>query len=236
MESIINSLFEEVGLEAQLTEFGKVYYFGNANQFSFWLVIETTDLSSIIENQSKFFTVSKELLKNEWFDKNANLLILCKSSLESPLDKNQLIDIEENPFLFKKQILFYTENEKQKLLEAITASNLTTKKFFEQKLLSNSIFEQHKTNLNNNAFESLLYRVAHKVPFLNIKVIQKDGLSALTEKNNIDVEKNSQLKELDDLISEMILDKKFDEVSAISAEAVYEKILIVINKDEDSKD
>lgn len=235
MESIINSLFEEVGLEAQLTEFGKVYYFGDANQFSFWLVIETTDLSSIIENQSKFFTVSKELLKNEWFDKNANLLILCESSLESPLDKNQLIDIEENPFLFKKQILFYTENEKQKLLEAITASNLTIKKFFEQKLLSNTIFEQHKTNLNNNAFESLLYRVAHKVPFLNIKVVQKDGLSALTENNNNEVTKNSQLKELDDLISEMILDKTFDEVSAISPEAVYEKILIVISKDEDSK-
>lgn len=235
MESIINSLFEEIGLEAQLTEFGKVYYFRDANQFSFWLVIETANLNTIIENQSNFFTVSKELLKNEWFDKNANLLILCKSSSELPLDKNLLIDIEENPYLFKKQILYYTENENQKLLEAIATSTLTTKKFFEKKLLSNTIFEQHKTNLNNNAFESLLYRVAHKVPFLNIKVEQKDGLSALTENNKMEVAKNSQLKELDDLISELILDKKFDEVSNISTEAVYEKILIVINKDEDSK-
>lgn len=235
MESIINSLFEEIGLEAQLSEFGKLYYFRDAHQFSFWLVIETTNLSTIIENQSKFFTVSKEILKNEWFDKNANLLILCKSSSESPFDKNLLIDIEENPFLFKKQILVYTDIEKQKLIEAITTSKLTTKKFFEQKLLSNTVFEQHKTNLNNNAFESLLYRVAHKVPFLNIKVVQKDGMSALTENNNNEVAKNSQLKELDDLISEMILNKTFDEVSAISTEAVYEKILIVINKDEDSK-
>ena len=93
----------------------------------------------------------------------------------------------------------------------------------------------NKTNLNNNAFESLLYRVAHKVPFLNIKVVQKDGLSALTENNNNEVTKNLQLKELDDFISEMILDKTFDEVSAISPGAVYEKILIVISKDEDSK-
>lgn len=232
MESIINSLFEEIGLEAQLTEFGKVHYFKEANQFSFWLVIEATDLGTIIENQPNFFTAAKELLKNEWFDKNANLLILYKSVSESSVEKNRLIDIEENPFLFKKQILVYTESEKEKLLEAIADSALTTKKFFEQKLLSNSIFEQHKTNLNNNAFESLLYRVAHKVPFLNINVVQKDGLSALTENNDNEIIKNSQLKELDDLISEMILDKTFDEVMIISPETVYEKILIVIDKDE----
>ena len=72
----------------------------------------------------------------------------------------------------------------------------------------------------------------HKVPFLNINVVQKDGLSALTENNGSEVIKNSQLKELDDLISEMILDKTFDEVMAISSETVYEKILIAIDKDE----
>lgn len=232
MESIINSLFEEIGLESQLTEFGKVHYFKEANQFSFWLVIEAPDLGTIIENQPTFFTATKELLKNEWFDKNANLLILYKSDSGSLVEKNRLIDIEENPFLFKKQILVYTESEKEKLLEAITASTLTTKKFFEHKLLSNSIFEQHKTNLNNNDFESLLYRVAHKVPFLNINAVQKNGLSALTEDNDTEVIKNSQLKELDNLISEMILDKTFDQVMSISPETIYEKILIVIDKDE----
>ncbi len=235
MELIINSLFEEIGLEAQLTEFGKVHYFKDANQFSFWLVIQLADLSTIVENQSKFFTAAKDLLKNEWFDKNANLLILHESVSATSIGKNIVIDIEENPYLFKKQILVYTTNEMQNLTEAIAASNLSTKKFFEQKLLSNSIFEQHKSNLNNNAFESLLYRVAHKVPFLNIKVAQKDGLSALTNSNNSEIIKNSQLKMLDDLISEMIVDITSDEVTAISEEAAYDKLLIVIEKDEDSE-
>ena len=235
MELIINNLFEEIGLQAQQTDFGKVHYFKETNQFSFWLVLETTNLNTVIENQSKFFTTTKELLKSEWFDKNANLLILYKSILGFPVDKNRIIDIEENPFLFKKQILVYTEIEKQKLSEAISNSTLTTKKFFEQKLLSNSIFEQHKTNLNNNDFESLLYRIAHKVPFLNINVAQKDGLSALTENNKNEVIKNSSLNELDDLISELILDITSDDVMSISSEAIYDKILILIDKDEDSK-
>lgn len=231
MKAIINDVFHDIGLDYQTTEFGSIYYSKQENRYNFWLVIETDDLKLVLENQSSYFETAKEVLKSEWFDKNANLLILYKTDSDFTIDKNQLIEIEENPYLFKKQILIYKSSELQNLSEAIEKSGTTTKKFFETKLMSNTTFEKHKNNVNNNDFESLLYRVAHKIPFLNMKVIQKNGLTALIEDNNVEIGKSSYI-ELDEIISEIILNKALEDLANLDREELYIKFKSIIDQNE----
>ncbi|MFV7235325.1 ABC-three component system middle component 1 [Flavobacterium sp. ZB4R12] len=185
----------------------------------------------MIENQSNYFAKTKELIDNEWFDKNANLLILYKQTNFDEINKNEIIDIEENPYLFKKQVLIYTDSEKQKLVEAIQDSGLNYKQFLEKKALSNQVFEQHKTNINNNNFESLLYRICHKIPFINIKVSQENGLLALTDNNTIKVN-SSDFKAINDVLSENVFNESISDIENLSQDEIYEQLTIVLNQDE----
>jgi hypothetical protein len=231
MKTIIDTLFNEIEMESVMTDFGLLYYFKLENTFSYWMIVEIEDLNLVIVNQSNYFTKAKEKLNNEWFDKNANLLILYKQPSFEEIDKDKIIDIEENPYLFKKQVLIYKESEKEKLVEAINESELTFKAFFEIKILSDEIFGKHKSNINNNDFESLLYRLAHKIPFINIKVNQENGLLALTSINDAKVDL-SPYKLINDTLTETFFDKTTSDVADLTPDEIYEQLLIVLSQNE----
>ena len=126
MITIINNLFSQLGLVNSELEIGSLYTFEDINKRTYWLIIETDNLSNVIENQSNYFEQARNRINNEWFDKNVSLLILHKVE---DFDNNQslVLEIEENPYLFKKQVILYREIERENLNRAIEAEENTIK-------------------------------------------------------------------------------------------------------------
>ncbi|MDP3944824.1 MAG: hypothetical protein Q8Q51_02915 [Lutibacter sp.] len=230
MKTIINNLFHQVGLLNKEVNGGVLHFFEEDNKYSYWLVIETDNLTEVIEKQSEYFNVSKEVANNEWFDKNVSMIILHKVENFDNI-QNLVIEIEENPYLFKKQIILYKNTEVEKLNQTINSQEITIKDFIENKILDEETFKIHKKNINNNDYESLLYRLAHKIPFIKLCIIQENGLEALTVNNRQKIETGS-FGELNNFIDQNVFNRSVESIDEMSPDIIYDFLLSTLNSDE----
>lgn len=230
MITIINNLFSQLGLVNSELEIGSLYAFEDINKRTYWLIIETDNLSNVIENQSNYFEQARNRINNEWFDKNVSLLILHKVE---DFDNNQslVLEIEENPYLFKKQVILYREIERENLNRAIEAEENTIKNFIENKILDEAIFKIHKENINNNDYESLLYRLAHKIPFIKLNIIQENGLEALTDNNTQKIESGSY-GQLNRFIEQNFFHRNMESIDEMESDTIYDLLLNTLSPDE----
>lgn len=230
MITIINNLFSQLGLVNSELEIGSLYTFEDINKRTYWLIIETDNLSNVIENQSNYFEQARNRINNEWFDKNVSLLILHKVE---DFDNNQslVLEIEENPYLFKKQVILYREIERENLNRAIEAEENTIKDFIENKILNEAIFKIHKENINNNDYESLLYRLAHKIPFIKLNIIQENGVEALTDNNTQKIESGSY-GQLNRFIEQNFFHRNMESIDEMESDTIYDLLLNTLSPDE----
>lgn len=230
MITIINNLFSQLGLVNSELEIGSLYTFEDINKRTYWLIIETDNLSNVIENQSNYFEQARNRINNEWFDKNVSLLILHKVE---DFDNNQslVLEIEENPYLFKKQVILYREIERENLNRAIEAEENTIKNFIENKILDEAIFKIHKENINNNDYESLLYRLAHKIPFIKLNIIQENGVEALTDNNTQKIESGSY-GQLNRFIEQNFFHRNMESIDEMESDTIYDLLLNTLSPDE----
>lgn len=230
MKTLIKDLFIQLGLVEQNLEIGSIFSFENSNKKSYWLIIETERLDEVINNQVTYFEQAKNLINNEWFDKNVSLLILHK--VENFNDNQVLVmKIEEDPYLFKKQVILYKESEYQNLIEILEVENITIKDFLENKLLNETIFKVHKENINNNSYESLLYRLSYKIPIINLSITQEDNLEALTTDNKEKIVSRS-LDKINDIIEQDIFERDLENINLISSDDIYDLLLTTLSTDE----
>lgn len=230
MKTIINNLFHQIGLISKDLIFGKLYFFENENKYSYWLVIETENLIEVIDKQSDYFNIAKDVANNEWFDKNVSMLILHKVENFDNI-QNLVLEVEENPYLFKKQIVLYKDSEVEKFNEAIESQEQTIKDFIGIKILEEETFIKHKENINNNDHESLLYRLAHKIPLIKLSIVQENGLDALTDNNKQKIEAGS-FRELNNLIDHKFFNRNVENIDEMSSDIVYDFLLPTLNSDE----
>ena len=97
MKTIINNLFHQIGLISKELNFGELHFFENENKYSYWLVIETENLTEVIDKQSDYFNIAKEVANNEWFDKNVSMIIIHKVENFDNI-QNLVLEVEENPY------------------------------------------------------------------------------------------------------------------------------------------
>jgi hypothetical protein len=230
MVTIINNLLHQIGLANRELNIGVLHFFEDENKYSYWLVTETDNLEEIIEKQSEYFSLAKEVANNEWFDKNVCMIILHKVESFDNI-QNLVIEIEENPYLFKKQIILYKNTEVEKLNQTINSQEITIKDFIENKILDEETFKIHKKNINNNDYESLLYRLAHKIPFIKLCIIQENGLEALTVNNRQKIETGS-FGELNNFIDQNIFNRSVESIDEMSPNIIYDFLLSTLNSDE----
>lgn len=230
MHELINTLFDELGLIRTDLEAGSLYNFEDINKKTFWLIIETGNLNNVINNQSDYFEEAKNRMNSEWFDKNVNLLILHRVDI---IDNNPslLIEIEENPYLFKKQVILYKEIEIENLKRLIETENSSIKEFIENKILDETIFKIHKESVNNNDYESLLYRLAHKIPIIKLNIMQQNALEGLIENNLQKIESVSHV-ELNRLIEQNIFTRDMESIAEMEPDTIYDLLLNTLNPDE----
>ena len=230
MTTIINDLFSQLGLLNNPLEIGSLYTLDDINKKTYWLIIETDNLNNVIENQSNYFEQAKNRINNEWFDKNVNLLVLHKVENFDNI-QSSVLNIEEDPYLFKKQIILYKDTERENLNRAIEAEENTIKDFIENKILDEAIFKIHKENINNNDYESLLYRLAHKIPFIKLNIIQENGVEALTDNNTQKIESGSY-GQLNRFIEQNLFHRNMESIDEMESDTIYDLLLNTLNPDE----
>lgn len=227
MIDLINSIFQAAELEEKPNTNFKTYIL--KEQKNYWVIVQYDgdSINKVLNDQIEIFVKTKELVQESTFDKNANLLILNRVPKLEDVKFDNLLQIEENPYHFKKSILYYTDEELKNLNIAIGESNALTT--IETLILKDEIFEHHKTNFDTNSFESLIYRIAIKIPFIKIGITQTNNLKSLEEINKRSIG-NNQLNEILEQDFFMLNDEDF---SAMTNEFIFEKLKAILpNEDQ----
>lgn len=227
MIDIINKIFVEAGLEEKPYADFKIYIL--KEQKNFWVIAHYAgdEIKNVLNEQIELFVKTKEIVQDPTFDKNVNLLVLNKVSKLDDVKLDDLLQIEENPYHFKKSVMYYTEVELKNLTSAIDESNVLTS--IESLILKEEIFEQHKTSFDANSFESLVYRMAIKIPFLKIRINQTNNLKSLEEINKKSVGNNP----LDEILEQVFFTLSDEDFSKMTNETILEKLKAIIpNEDQ----
>ena len=167
----------------------------------FWILTSEFDIN---ERQKQLSAVYEDNVCSEYPSalKNTSLLYV-KNQNTVNLDKedNCIIEIENNPYHFKKYVLAYTDaafNNFIKLFE-IRENEFSISK----ELMKKDNFEKLKEENSFGPYH-LLCSIAHKLPFAVIDVVQKkfdSGEPIFTEEEDSIVESLSSYDERDDVIS-----------------------------------
>ena len=135
---------------------------GEAKRFI--IIYETTalknvdDLNELINN-----CVPQQLKQEPAFNKNTDLIVVYKLANLSDFKKleTDILAIEEDPYHFKKYVLYYIDGEE----------NLLSKKTYEDlKLIisDQSLFEEYKNSPLSPSLYSIAARIYIKLPFLDL--------------------------------------------------------------------
>lgn len=227
MINLINSIFQAAELEEKPNTDFKIYVF--KEQKNYWVIAQYDgdNINKVLNDQIELFVKTKELVQESTFDKNVNLLILNKVPKLEDVKFDNLLQIEENPYHFKKSILYYTDKELKNLNAAIGESNVLTA--IESLILKDEIFEQHKTNFDANSFESLIYRITIKIPFIKIGITQTNNLKSLEELNKKSVGNNP----LDEILEQDFFMLNEEDFSTMTNETILEKLKAILpNEDQ----
>ena len=183
MINIINMLFEHYGFSGK--EINNGYFYTKKTTPDYWVVIKE-DVNTLLENQKDYFTRSKELCQEDALDKNISMLVLWETAgtIEREQFKRKKMNLEEDPYYFKKYVLGYSKQELLDLEGKIKDNNGDAVDFIERNIISKETFNLYKPEPFVKEWYSLLYRIAIKIPFLRIKISESQGLESLFAQND----------------------------------------------------
>lgn len=225
MKTIVSNIFQEHGYTLLELPQGNLFSFPtDTGKISFWLVIEKDDLE-ILGHQNEYFKACKTAIDNNDIDKNTSLLILAKvpETIKFKELKEQILTIEEDPYQFKKLVLFYSENELEALKYQIYDALEEPLPFIEQNIIASENFSTYKTNPTQFSWQSLIYRITHKIPFIKINVEQDNNLQSLFD-TNYDILTQKGFAEFDDLVNSSLLSLTPEDFQNISPEEILERL------------
>lgn len=177
----------------------------------YFIVLITDNLSQMVtaSESSQIEVIYNELVKQEHyksdFNKNTSLIILYKTgdTITEKL-KRQFYQIEEDPYFFKKHVIYYTDKELNDLntnLPKITIENLDNS-------VNNLDFEAFKNNPFAQDYKRLLLTLYVKIPFLKTPH-RKREVKNLTDKIIDQISKSSDYDDLVVLRERLLTDKDF---------------------------
>lgn len=181
----------------------------------FWIIHQCIDFeleeqNAIYESYRNIFVDYKDA------DKNTSLLIIINVELADDTLKKRIIDIENDPFLFKKYVLVYNENDWEELLKVIAGKEVS------KLIMEREAFRKLKEEDLQDGIGCyhLLYSIAHKLPFMmaNVQPIASAGLvNTYQAKDDNDkkayewfmnIEAPKDAEKLEELITSEISDEK----------------------------
>lgn len=206
MLNIVQNLFEANGYNSQIVEdgilFSKIDLF---NKIDYWFVIDRTDINLLIEEeQERYFLKCKEI-NNFELKKNISMLIVWNTGggLDFVNMKKQIMPIEENPYYFKKHVLYYSPNELEEIYTQISSVNIND--FFLNNISNESMFATYKANPVQGSWRELFYRLVIKLPFIQIDIDSTLDIESLqqTINNNLSIHNDNTLVHLNAKVFEL---------------------------------
>ena len=179
---ILKSIFDNNEFSEIIVEYKEYecFLYSKKNEDNFFVVLDKKEiteeeLNALISNGfSELYELLTKLdIANKAFEKNTTL-ILCLDS-----DSKEINKIEEDAYLFKKNVIVYSEDMKIALKELLKHDY--SLKNMNSLLNDGNLFEEAKGN-TNNAY-TLLSRLFIKLPFLAYEGIDRefDRLSNIIE-------------------------------------------------------
>lgn len=223
MRNLVKTLFESY--EYSYQEFDNNYLFSftdENNKKDYWLIVEPENIDLLIDQEEELYERCKQTNDAPELKKNISMLILwnTEGNQEFNIMKKKIMPIEEDPYFFKKHVLYFSISELEKLIEVVGEENLV--EFVKEKIPLNNTFSSFKNDPQGQTWQSLLYRIAIKLPFIDIQINDEENLESLFEKNNENIEKhvdnllsvlNNKIFELyDEILSDDLKDKDISEL------------------------
>jgi hypothetical protein len=151
---------------------------------TFWLVVPERDINSIIDRQSELLDSCKAICIDPAMDKNVSMLILWETSggLDHIVLSKMVMAVEEDPYFFKKYVLYFSAQERDELRKVI--GNKSFSDYIKEHIESTETFATYKKDPHAQSWHSLFYRTAMKLPFIKLEVGSTDGLESLFTRND----------------------------------------------------
>lgn len=169
IKELIISEFIKVGYSA-IGEVANAPIFANDNKSDFWLIVD--DYDKDVEYQKNMSDAYGKITAEYMAaDKNTSILVLKNVDNMNEANQKWAVEMENDKFYFKKYVLLYTDAAWTMLKNNILQE--------EERSLSSYLvdavnFEKLKADTSDGAY-SLLYGIAHKLPFLLVEM-QKSKL------------------------------------------------------------
>ena len=171
MNNFITELFKQFNYEV-IDEAEDISFFKHINYKDFWIIVNAVNAFKLEDQETIAGKAKTIFAQYKEAEKNTSLLVLLQVEqiCEGILD--DIVEIENDPFYFKKYVLAYTKSSK----EAIKQYSI---KNFPSILMQPRNFQALKNEAEVSDPYHLLYSIAHKLPFLMTDVqVQDTSLSS----------------------------------------------------------
>lgn len=232
MNELIAQLFEAYGYtNAPIGNYTLFKSNAQSRKTDFWLVVTAEQLSSIRASQASLFEECSQIETSPELDKNLSMLILWDTGVNLQLHtmKKQLIAIEEDPYFFKKHVLYFSNVELTELQMQIDGQPIT--EFFNNYIPSQEAFQTYKNNSMIQSWQALMYRMAMKVPFININVNENESLESLFSQNQAAL--SAHTDDSLDGFNEALFSIDLDDLDDIGAEVLLTRLSPLVEESED---
>ena len=235
MISIVSDLFENDDYEKLELEEGVLFFKSEENiKKDFWFVIEERDLNLIEDKQPEILKNCIDSIDSIELNKNISMLVIWNTggNLEFKEMKKKLMQVEENPYYFKKHVLYYSPSELEQLNQEI--SNNTFNEFFLSNITNDENFKAYKENPMIGSWRELFYRIIIKLPFIHVNIDTTTNIESLqqTIEHKLESNNDNNIKDLNDKIFELYQDTANDEIEIMNVSSVVDELLVVLEEGE----
>jgi hypothetical protein len=228
MLDMLNQLFNGYGFNGNELQNGRLYVFNDENIETYWFLV-AKDIKSILDNQDSYFNECKEAINKKSFDRNCNMLAVVKiaDDFDESL-KNEILKIEENPYHFRKYVIYYKENELEELNKLMDGKDIFS--FIKNGIGNSSMFEEFKHDQREFSGLGLFYRILIKMPFITIESYEGSPLENLGKSIKSTLEKK-ELLDYHDILLKIINTKSTFELNNMEPIEIFEMLVVAFGGD-----
>lgn len=158
--NIICAEFIRAGYQKEEVE--EMLFLKHKENHDYWICTRSFDLEHQHELFEKAINFWKQYKESE---KNISVLILREVAHLSKDEMDWSIEIENDPLFFKKYVILFRKSQCEPLEKIIENNQLLV-----SLLMQDAVFKQLKEEKENDGPYSLLYSIAHKLPFITMNI------------------------------------------------------------------
>lgn len=225
--SLENSFSFSYTIKEKLQKYDVMPFVSTDHPSQIYLVVkvQNSELANVLD--SNFLTaLAKEFRKQPFhrseMDKNATLILGCECTANEQVNHLAKVQIEDDPYYFKKYVFSYSTLEEKRAEEYIQdLKNASEEKFsfvkaVQSYLLDAKTFLSYKTNHSNQPTYTYFSELATKMPIFPLQIAAVNQIKSVTAflSEELAVEASPNINALDKLL-ELNLDFKEESADSI---------------------